>query len=1247
MSNNWTEEQWQAITALGQDTLVAAAAGSGKTAVLVERIIKRITDEADPLDVDRILVVTFTDAASAEMRKRIGEALEKELNKNPGSESLKRQLNLINNASISTFHSFCLSVLRRYYYLTDLDPGFRIADSTEIELLKEEVLDDLFESEYKKSEVDFFHLVDCYSTDRSDADIQKLVLKLAEFARSNPWPENWLEEMKNSYQISPDSSIDQLPWAQELLRAIVSRIRGMEGQLLKALKIIEKPGGPTPYVENLQDDLILINDLITAGEASWEALYTSIQDLKFSNLKRIKKDECDDELKERVQKLRNKVKEQVKKLEDEFFSRPPKSYIEDLNKMAPIVARLVKLVNDFSKSYQQEKNHRGLVDYSDLEHYCLKILLAAESTPKNPVPSRAAIDYQAKFSEVLVDEYQDTNMVQETILQLVTKSEGEAGNLFMVGDVKQSIYRFRLAEPELFLEKYKAFCRRGEAGGLLIDLAKNFRSRSQVLDGTNFIFKQIMNEAVGEIEYNQDAELVRGAEDYPESKNTHPELLVIDREGGGNSLEVEEEDELDEAELEAVELEAKLLAEKIRELIGTEEGVEPFQVYEKGVKALRPVKYRDIVILLRTSKNWAPVILEELKQQGIPAYAELDSGYFEATEVAVVMSLLKVIDNPYQDIPLASVLRSPVVGLSGEELAKIRIEENEASYYEAVIRYLDLCQADRDEELYGKLVSFIEKLRCWRTDARQGDLSELIWKTYRQTGYYDLVAGIPGGNQRQANLRALYDRARQYEKTSFRGLFRFLRFIERLRDRGGDFGSARALGEQEDVVRLMTVHKSKGLEFPVVFLAGMGKQFNFQDLKGRFLLHKKLGFGTKRIDPEARISFAAFPQLAIRERQRLELIAEEMRLLYVALTRAKEKLYLIGTVKDLEKEIEKWQEQLSCDTWLLPEVERSNCKSYLDWVGRALIRHRDGKCLRIPGQEEEIFKEVYQHPSCWSINSYDARSFARVEKIEEERIGDDIKAAIKSCEPVALESDQKYKVARRLEWSYPHNLATNHMSKQTVTEIKHHWEMIDDEGMMRVANLPRPMLERPSFLQGEELSPAERGTVMHQLMQHFDFTKPVTDEEVRHQVEQMVEQELLTAKQAEVVDIAGTVRFFASDIGARMKAADRVEREIPFSLAQPAEEIYKDWTGAESELVLVQGVIDCVIFEQGGLVILDYKTDKIGGRYPGGFNEAEPIMKERYQIQLKFYTRAIERIWKKQVKENYLYFFDGGHLLQM
>ncbi|WP_050979762.1 helicase-exonuclease AddAB subunit AddA [Fictibacillus macauensis] len=1238
--SQWTDDQWKAIQTHGEDILVAAAAGSGKTAVLVERIITMIRNEQ--ADVDRLLIVTFTNAAAAEMRKRIGEAIEKELHQRPASLHLRRQLSLLNKASISTLHSFCIEVLRKYYYLIDLDPSFRIANETEVELIRQEVLEELFEEHYgKENNEAFIALVDAYTSDRNDLDLQELVLKLYDFSRSHPAPDRWLLEMAAQYNV-PNQTIDELPWTKELLHDTVTVLEGARQALQRGLQVTSLPGGPQPYAQTLQEDQAYVEALLNGAQQSWDHLYNAFQSGGFQTIKQARGKEIDAVLKEQVKRMRDSVKKKVTDLKEELFSRNPVSYMLHIEEMAPIITSLVSLVQQFSERFLKEKQERGLVDFSDLEHFCLEVLMAPDSTIEHPQPTEAALDYQSRFVEVLVDEYQDTNLVQETLVKLVSKRTSEQKNLFMVGDVKQSIYRFRLAEPGLFLAKYKAFSKADQGNGVRIDLSKNFRSRQEVLHATNFIFKQVMNEEVGEIQYDEAAALDFGATYYPTSAHQEAEVLLINKATTVYNDDGEDTGETEKSDHETVILEARVMAERIKQMIGKEH--EPHMIFDSKRGEMRPVQYKDIVILMRATSAWAPVIMEEFKRQGIPTYAELSSGYFEAVEVGVMLSLLKMIDNPLQDIPVASVLRSPIVGLNGEEMAAVRLAQQKSSYFEAMNAYCDL---HPDDDLTKKLAYFLRMLKGFRAAAREGSLADLIWQIYRETGYFDFVGGLPGGKQRQANLRALYDRANQYETTSFRGLFRFLRFIERMQDKGKDLGAARALGEQEDVVRIMTIHKSKGLEFPVVFVAGLNKKFNTQDLSQSVLLHKELGLGTKYINPKLRISYPTIMQLAISRRMKMELLAEEMRVLYVALTRAKEKLVLVGTFDHVAKTVAQWAESIDQEEWLLPAYERMQAKSYFDWIGRAVIRHRDSNALHqlldfpVHGRGE-----VYVDASKWQIKTLEASHYdedgSQEQARQEERL-----AAIARYEEVDEQSPHKETIESILNWRYAHHDATVTMSKQSVSELKKQYQPNDEySGQVLAKSFRSELAERPKFMQAKQMTAAERGTAMHLVMQHLPLQQAMTEERLKEWLLHMVERELLTSEQAATIDVTAIMTFLQTGIGKRLQQGT-VMRELPFSLGISAQEAFAHWKGNATERVLIQGVIDCLLVEEDGYVLIDYKSDGITGRFIDGFEGAKDTLLQRYRVQLHLYSIAIERILGKPVKACFLYFFDGGHLVEV
>lgn len=1281
---HWTDDQWRAISERGSNVLVAAAAGSGKTAVLVERIIRRITDESDPVDVDRLLVATFTKAAADEMRHRIREALELRLAQNRGDEHLTRQLALLNKASITTLHSFCLEVVQAHFYKIPIDPVFRIANETEAELLKSECLEEMFEEEYARSDhEDFLRLVDCFGGERGDEDVVSLVLRLYEFSRSHPWPDHWLEETASRFRASTSGALP--PLFDAMLREVEIELRGCRAQLDAALDLCGQPGGPQPYREALNDDRNLLQELTDLTEAGdWNLLKQRLDQMQFARLKACRGDEYDPVKVEMAQELRNSVKKKIVGLRNELFQRTAEQYADELAVLSPHVEELVRLVKQFAGRYAAKKQEKGLVDFNDLEHYCLAILRDPASAPNDVRPSDVALMYRQRFAEVLIDEYQDTNRVQEMIVELISRSEG---NRFMVGDVKQSIYRFRLADPGLFLEKYRDYKQDGD--GRRIDLSQNFRSRREVIEAVNFIFRQIMFERAAEITYDESAELKYGAQYYEEAdgderpdrlQNDRPdhavELLVSVRTDPGQAEnpddgsdegrpdaareqpDGDEDRPLDEdyEELEQVQIEARMIGLRILELTGRS-GSAALPVYDKAMKSYRAPTYRDIVILLRAAQTWAPVIIEELRLMGIPAYADLNTGYFMATEVQVMISLLKVIDNPLQDIPLAGVLRSPMFRFSAEDLARIRILSPHTAFFEAVEHAANAEASGAAEvELRDRLRKFLGLLNSWRTEARQGSLADLIWRIYRETGYYDLVGGLPGGAQRQANLRALYDRARMFEATSFRGLFRFLRFIERLQDSGSDLGTARALGEQEDVVRIMSIHKSKGLEFPVVFVAGLAKPFNERDLHRPFLIHKDWGFGPKYIDPVQRISLPSLAWMAVRRQLRAELLAEEMRILYVALTRAREKLILVSSFRKLENELAKWRRLAAGADGTLSDHAVRSARSYADWIFPALARHPDVNGFAAWGGGANAHA-VLPDRSRWRISLVSVESLMQAAAAREPRTAEDLKRLMDELPPAEsqdhLQVEQSGEqgsewLAKRFEWRYPHKEASAFLSKITVTEIKRLTQLRNLEDEEEEAPVPLPadraqsrivLADRPLFMGEAKISAAERGIAYHTVMQHVPLHEEVTAESVAALIERLVSMELLTAELAKTIDAALVADFFRSDLGRRMAKADRLYREQPFSYRLPAGEVYREAEGgAAQENMLVQGVIDCMFVEPDGIVLVDYKTDRTEGR------NIEEVAAQ-YDIQIELYARAVAHILGMPVKESYLYFFDGPHLM--
>lgn len=1331
---NWTDDQWRAVVDGGADMLVAAAAGSGKTAVLVERIIRKISDEENPIHVDQLLVATFTKAAAAEMRERIRQALERELERHPESEHLERQIALLNRASITTLHSFCLEVIQRHFQTIGLDPSFRIANETETEVLRQDVLESVFEDRYAEEDESFRRFVDWFSGERSDEAAFRLIQRLYDFSRSHPWPEQWLDQMSSAFRVASVEHLSETAWAKDIMRDTELGLSGIAEMLRQAKQLTEAPGGPEPYRPMLEQESAAALAIYKASQSlSWHEMASQFEQLTFGRLAACRGDKYDKSLQEQTKRLRDQAKARFSQLQDDLFRRTPEQFLQELHIIAPVMDTLVQVLQQFSTLFEQAKRDKGLLDFSDLEHYCLRILRDPSSSPEQSIPSDAALQFREQFVEILLDEYQDTNMVQEAIVDLIARDG--AGNRFMVGDVKQSIYRFRLAEPGLFLQKYRAYTPAGIDSGIRVDLSRNFRSRVEVIDAVNMLFRQLMNKNVAELEYDQQAELKFGAEYYPPlperegiQQSAATELIIIDKgkatEASTESEEVEAEADgesvqsevIDAVELETARMEARAIAARIRRLLG-DEGEPPYLVMDSKTKQMRAATYRDIVILLRATQAWAPLMVEELKLEGIPAYAEFSTGYFQATEVEVMISLLRVIDNPYQDIPLAGVLRSPIVGLTAEELAVIRMLDKRKPYYEVLLDAASndseramVSEAEYDaadvgvlnETSRARIMSFLEQLVRWREEAKQGSLSDLIWSIYRETGYYEWVGGLAGGLQRQANLRALYDRARQYESSSVRGLFRFLRFIDRMRETGGDLGTARALGEQEDVVRIMTIHKSKGLEFPIVFVAGLAKKFNQQDLTAPFLMHKQLGFGPRFVDEATRVAYPTIANLAIRRKMRLELLAEELRVLYVALTRPKEKMILIGTVNDAEKAINQWGEALDIDQLLLPDYMVARSRSYLDWIGPAVIRHpAASEWRRYAGLPNRNGPALMEEQAPWTLALMPASVLSLREEgaHEHEWHGEDADKLNKllALEPLR-ETESKAVVEQieaRLSWRNPYRLAELLPAKTSVTEMKRLYQQDDwataawveapaqtevadegREGELAVNSQPISAeqtssassdhftlkLKRPKFMEMKKLTPAERGTAYHLLMQHLPFDEHLTVDIAKATLQQMVDRLLMTPAQQSAIDVEAVMAFFDHPIGQLLLRAEHVKRELPFSFGITAAEAYtlgmkdsdaevgesmryvatpafaaKDESGLlEHETVLVQGVIDCLFECDGQLILLDYKTDKVLPQRGG----TEALV-EHYRFQLDLYARAIEKTIHRKVDKKVLYFFES------
>ncbi|WP_088825500.1 helicase-exonuclease AddAB subunit AddA [Listeria goaensis] len=1212
----WTDEQWQAIHARGQNILVAAAAGSGKTAVLVNRIIERLQDEENPCNVDELLVVTFTNASAAEMKHRVRQALENALVQKPDSLHLKKQLALLNNASIQTLHSFCLDLIRKYYYIASVDPDFRLMDSIESMMLRDEVIDKLLEEEYAKPNNEaFFHLVDSLTDDRSDRNLTEVVSKLYDFSRANPNPEKWLKQLVDFYETKDLQGIKDLPFYDEIMNQIQLSIQQALGALQQGMNIAKMVDGPESYITNFTEDIAEVETLTGLLDDDWNKLREGFSQVVFGRLKPLKnKEEVDEQLVKQAKKARDRAKKYIQDAATDWFKREERAYLSDLENMKPDVATLIQLVQNFSEQFFREKERKGVLDFNDLEHLALAIL------SENDSPSFVAKELQSRYHEVLIDEYQDTNLVQETILQYVTYSGEADGNLFMVGDVKQSIYRFRLAEPTLFMWKYENYRLDGKDTGLRIDLAKNFRSRAEVLNATNFIFKQIMDKEVGEIAYDSAAELVLGAS-FEEHNNTETELMVVDMKK--KSLDTEEG--LSKDELQKNQLEARAIAQKVKKMID-----EKYPVFDKSMKQFRPIRYQDVVILSRAMTS-APDIEEAMREQDIPFYASSQRGYFEAVEVAVMISVLKIIDNPYQDIPLASVLRSPIIGLSEEELASVRLVNNRSYFFDALEEY-----AKQPNQTAEKISSFLEKLVKWRELSIRENLTTLIWQIYEETGFFEFVGGLPGGKVRQANLQALYERAGQYEKTAFRGLFRFVRFVERLELRGDDFGTAKVLGEKEDVVRMMTIHSSKGLEFPVVILAGVGRKFNMRDINSKVLLDKDFGFASSYTDVQKRITYPTIMQQVFRKKKINEMIAEEMRVLYVAMTRAEEKLIIVGTIPEWEETLENAFQVAEMTDWVLPPSIRVQARTYLDWILQTLIRHPD-------------FAEQVNKTAGVTLPT-DMKLCVTI--IEKETLTDDFVneqaqpylRSLETLEEVPLSGGAEGQIAEIFSFKYEKQAATEIRSKQSVTELKRQFQIQDSFSDDRfLKTLKQASLKRPKFMQENKLSSTEIGTAMHTVMQAISFEAIPDEAELDQLLDEMVAEYKLTETESRAIRKQQILSFFQTALGKKMvEGVDQLAKEVPFVYQLPANRVSEGADDADT--ILIQGVVDCMLIEDDGIILIDFKTDRTEGKYASR-EQMEKTMHSRYHTQLELYREAVQAITGLPVKQASLYFFDSGEIL--
>ena len=892
----WTTEQEQVIAARNCNLLVSAAAGSGKTAVLVERIITRLTEGEDPLNVDQLLVVTFTEAAAAEMKERIRGAIEKKLEEEPENIHLQRQATLIHHARITTIHSFCLSVVRDYFHTIDLEPGFRTMEEGERKLLMQEVMEELLEEEYRKGEASFTDFVEMAATGRDDRKVEELILNLYEFSRSNPDPETWLCDSIQSYEEAENQPWDSLPFVKLALEQTWASLEDLEQSLVYAKSVCEDTDGPAAYEAAIVSDIERIRKLRKAE--SFQKLQEALSGLSFDRLATNRDQSVSEEKIQTVKSLRDQVKKELTSIRDQFFYETVEELRGDLRRAKPFVQELVRLTVAFGQAFEAKKQSQGVIDFGDMEQYALRILRKEE----------IAEEYRNKYEEIMIDEYQDSNLIQETLLTQISRVNRGKYNVFMVGDVKQSIYRFRLSRPELFMEKYETYGIEADGPKRRIDLHKNFRSRREVLDAVNYLFYQIMTKALGRVEYDEQAALYVGAQ-FEEKPGFDTEVLLIEE---GDSLESKE-------------LEARAVAARIKELKAG------MVIFDKESGTCRSVAYRDIVILLRSLKGWTDIFSNVLNEEGIPTFCGTKEGYFQTREISLLLDYLKILDNEKQDLPLTAVLASCFGGLTSEELAQIRCAYPEGPFYQAAMYYAR-------ERKDPKLCAFFAQVHAFRKQVPYTAIHELLETIVSVTGYRDYVLALPGGVQRRANLDMLIEKAKAYESTSYKGLFHFLRYVEQLRKYQVDYGEANTSDEMADAVRLMSIHKSKGLEFPVVIVAGMGKRFNTQDIHSQMVIHQDLGIGVDAVYLKERMQAPTFLKKMIQNETRLENLGEELRVLYVALTRAKEKLILTGTLKSVEEKRKQYDRIRSQTGRPLAFGLLQKAASYLDFLVPALMR---------------------------------------------------------------------------------------------------------------------------------------------------------------------------------------------------------------------------------------------------------------------------------------------------------------------
>lgn len=1265
----WTKDQESAITSRRQDLLLSAAAGSGKTAVLVERIIRHIID--DGWSVTDLLVLTFTRAAAGEMKNRIASALSARLSETRDQRlmnHLENQLALLGSAQISTIDSFCQFVLRQYNYRLDVDPEMQIlTDDNQLAQLEDEVMTDVLLQWYRKDDPRFRRLTDMFSERYQDGRLRETILKLYDFSRALPFPETWLSSLAAPYSVRPDAPIDSLPWIGDIVEDLSHQAEGWADDCRYMIDLAQEPG-LTPYLAALEKDFDAVS--LLAAKRSWQDWYDTLRLFEPAKLKSVRKNSKDivnpaiwQQNKDAISTIRNKMKDGISDVRAQYFSVPPETWVKDLAATAPLAAVLSEVTQDFAKAFQKRKEDDAVMTFSDLSHYALSILLAPESTAGHPVPSEAAKELSRRYREIMIDEYQDTNGVQELITNLVAAGhEGEKTPRFLVGDVKQSIYRFRLADPGNFLEKHRTFSKDPAAPARRIDLNLNFRSDAAILSGTNFIFRQIMKASAAFMDYREDDALHLP----PAAEEKEPPLWI----GSDHKVDVlllntgtiapadgDEEEAADEEDAPAAELEGRLIARRLRAYIDAGALV-------KDKDGYRPLRFGDAVILLRSLAGQAPSMLKAFREEGIPAVCDQDEDFMRSMEVLEVRALLTIIDNPLQDIPLAAVLRF-FAGLDENDLIGLRLMRKPAlwdAFKEAAEK-----ESSLSPEARKKCRTLFASLTEWRRLSRRGSVSDLISRILSDTDFLTYVSGLPGGMLRISHVNAFLRLAKTFDDGPMSGLYRFLTYLGKAEKSAREFKSAAASGES-NAVRIMTIHKSKGLEFPLVFLAGANRSFNERDLKVPMILHKEKGMGLQTFDET---SFCRWPTLyyqALRTTAKKENLAEEERLLYVAMTRAKEKLIITGHYGNRKPgtdavggAAERWTRGLTSEEQTLTDARILSAKCYLDWIMPAAARSRsmDDLWRRIDRPPTFITDPDKKRPASFRLTvstTADLPAGAVEEALRE--------TSSKNLIPPPSGNPVPPPLAARLAWAYPFPGAAATPAKLTATAAVRLAEeaaspetpppalMTEEEAAARAAEkedtddegkapLPPDMAAPPHFLsEGEPLRQRGTvyGTVMHRAMELLDLPSLSSEEQIRNAISALAGRGAFTKEETALLLTAGEknpirdiAAFIASPLGHRMAGAKEIRKELPFSLLVPASEYYRHCE--KGETVFLQGIIDCLLIEEEGLVIIDYKTDRVAA--PG-------ILRDRYRPQLLVYREAMETILQKPVKAMALWSFHLG-----